>query len=1164
MSARVPYIGDMPQLPQLPALPVLPTRLGSRQRIEFSNSENVDENIPPPDEDEGELIIETPPRSPKGKERDVIVRNSASASLPISVKNEPPPKPVEVFAVRNPIVNKAIKAEKTLFADKYNKNGGDNDYHALVDRVAREHAELHTRCARGDSVGEHEWMENARGFAQILEMMTVNGKWTHETVDGAANAGKRYVVPTNDSNLATYVPPILHKVVTGICAAVGGAVAANISLGATGVLLVVTVIGIYMIPTWNAGAQSGAVAGQLQDGAPITPEVSSKQVFRFVEKEGDPGKYERKAVPVRPPVAVKKELAALNAVANEIDKTDGPAQAIALLTERIKAREERILALYASKTKWEAMLSPATKIWRSNLKRQIKERQERIEYLSSEIEEIQPYIDEHEAPTDRIVLYEIPDGLELMQNHQQDFRQQKQDLELKVGLDQRELELIERTARHQCMTPNEIEEIANREDDIIMLRDLRDKLPSTSELGNNDAARAFLEARITACRVDLEVAKVMEQINYTPYQSRGRGERAVFNGFVSAVGIGKAGDDVVKALGTQQAASLPIAATTDQADLTPQPSQQSQTDLSPDPSPQPQSDFSPDQSPQPQSHLSPEPSSQPQPDLSPGPSSQPQPDLSPEPSPQPDLQPQPEPSPEPARVVDEFQPDWATFGVNMGTAAIQTAQVVRYARNQKVQAGKDQLLKWAAQCLVLAKTAGGGLWTKENDPDSNINLKLLDDLKRGWLKARCGHMSEIVGFDADVVLMYLFKDLASGDPGPVKVSVTNNKNLDYKDVFLTADDLMDAFKNCVDAKQRKELLIQLLTGKAILEKQIKTPDATIEMDDVELSDEQANLLKEYADLIQLSTELKNGNVDAFFASELIEEEAKQNFENALLHAILNNTHEGLAGFLTMVTPEERKQYSEANDWLAEVKGRVEKESMANYYQLVQKRVQQHTHAIFGSASSQIARSLGTLVSVVLTELGYDLAAASTLVLLDSLAFFIAVVNLGMSYAYYRFIIAKNVERELAERLGVRSLPHTGSLKKGGYFSLPNLAYYTGEVTDFSRLVAKPLQNTAGVKVRYEQQLSPTAMIFKQLWSAAPLNKWRTEEGKFMFGLMHYYRGYFYKEGVDLEDKENPFPLTDEQVQGQLRIDLTKVVPADSDNDLMSLHSPISVRHLVEV
>jgi hypothetical protein len=119
MSARVPYIGDMPQLPQLPALPVLPTRLGSRQRIEFSNSENVDENIPPPDEDEGELIIETPPRSPKGKERDVIVRNSASASLPISVKNEPPPKPVEVFAVRNPIVNKAIKAEKTLFADKY-------------------------------------------------------------------------------------------------------------------------------------------------------------------------------------------------------------------------------------------------------------------------------------------------------------------------------------------------------------------------------------------------------------------------------------------------------------------------------------------------------------------------------------------------------------------------------------------------------------------------------------------------------------------------------------------------------------------------------------------------------------------------------------------------------------------------------------------------------------------------------------------------------------------------------------------------------------------------------------------------------------------------------------------------------------------------------------
>jgi hypothetical protein len=1015
MSARVPYIGDMPQLPQLPALPVLPTRLGSRQRIEFSNSENVEENIPPPDEDEGELIIETPPRSPKGKERDVIVRNSVSASLPISVKNEPPPKPVEVFAVRNPIVNKAIKAEKTLFADKYNKNGGDNDYHALVDRVAREHAELHRRRARGDSVGEHEWMENARGFAQILEMMTVNGKWTHETVDGAANAGKRYVVPTNDSNLATYVPPILHKVVTGICAAVGGAVAANISLGATGVLLVVTVIGIYMIPTWNAGAQSGAVAGQLQDGAPITPEVSSKQVFRFVEKEGDPGKYERKAVPVRPPVAVKKELVALNAVANEIDKTDGPAQAIALLTERIKAREERILALYASKTKWEAMLSPATKIWRSNLKRQIKERQERIEYLSSEIEEIQPYIDEHEAPTDRIVLYEIPDGLELMQNHQQDFRQQKQDLELKVGLDQRELELIERTARHQCMTPNEIEEIANREDDIIMLRDLRDKLPST-----------------------------------------------------------------------------------------------------------------------------------------------------PEPSPHPDLQPQPEPSPEPARVVDEFQPDWATFGVNMGTAAIQTAQVVRYARNQKVQAGKDQLLKWAAQCLVLAKTAGGGLWTKENDPDSNINLKLLDDLKRGWLKARCGHMSEIVGFDADVVLMYLFKDLASGDPGPVKVSVTNNKNLDYKDVFLTADDLMDAFKNCVDAKQRKELLIQLLTGKAILEEQIKTPDATIEMDDVELSDEQANLLKEYADLIQLSTELKNGNVDAFFASELIEEEAKQNFENALLHAILNNTHEGLAGFLTMVTPEERKQYSEANDWLAEVKGRVEKESMANYYQLVQKRVQQHTHAIFGSASSQIARSLGTLVSVVLTELGYDLAAASTLVLLDSLAFFIAVVNLGMSYAYYRFIIAKNVERELAERLGVRSLPHTGSLKKGGYFSLPNLAYYTGEVTDFSRLVAKPLQNTAGVKVRYEQQLSPTAMIFKQLWSAAPLNKWRTEEGKFMFGLMHYYRGYFYKEGVDLEDKENPFPLTDEQVQGQLRIDLTKVVPADSDNDLMSLHSPISVRHLVEV
>ena len=1098
-SARHPYIIDISQASPRPPQAI--------ENIEVEPS-RVNDPIPL-------LIPDTPPRSPKGKEPDVHLRaDSVDVISPIPLNDESKPKPVEAYPVRNPIINKAINAEKTLLAKKY---AGDDAYRTLVDRVAKEHAQLHKRRARGEMILKDEWMENARGFAQVLGMMTEKGKWTYEVVEGAANAAKRYVVPTNDSNLATYVPPILHKVVTGICAACGGAVAANVSLGATGALLIVTLIGVYMIPTWNAGAQSEAVAGQLQDGAPITPEVSSKQVFRFVEKKGAPEEYERKAVPLRPPVAVKKELVALQAVQDRIANANGLTLAIKLLTERARAREERILDLYASKTDWRSMLSPATRIRRNQLKAQIEKAQVDLE-----------------ARANQEVLREPQDDLEAPA-YQQVSGQPQDDLAAPVTQEalrqlQRELELIKRTAKHQCMTPDEIEEIANREDDISMMRGLIDdinRLPGTDQFGVQDAVE-FVQAKIAGCKDDLEVAKVMEQINYMPHQSWGRGERAVANGVVSAVGIGTAVIESIKARARQQAARLLVAAT-DQADLPPQPSPQPQSDLPPQPSLEPQSD------------LPPQPSLQPQPDL----------------------QPQPEASPEAVRPVDEVSPAWTTFGVNLATAAIQTAQVVRYARNQGNQAAKDQLLKWGAQLEVLAETAAGDLYIKPNNPASGIDMKRLDDLKRGWLKARCAHMNEILVFDADDTLMFLFKDLTTGDPGPVKVSLTGNKSLEFTDVFLTADDLMNAFKNCANAEQREDLLVQLLTGKAALELQLATPGAHAEIDDVKLSDEQAGLLEEYTELIKVSAEVKNGNVDAFFESELIGDTSKQNFEDALSHAILNNTHEGLAGFLIMVTPEEKQQFSRANDWLAHVKGRVEKESMANYYQLVQKRVQQHTHAIFGAASPQLTRSLGTLVAVFLTELGYDLASASTQAALNSAAFIMSAVNVSMSFAYHRFIIAKNGQRDMAERLGVRSLPHTGSLKDGGYFSLPNLAYYTGEVTDFTRLVAKPLKNTEGVKVRYEQQLSPTAMAFKQLWNAAPLNKWHTEDGKFMFGLLHYYAGYFRKEGLDLEVKENPSPLTKEQVQARLKLDLANVVRRDGDVDIVSLRSPISPSTLYE-
>jgi hypothetical protein len=1115
-SARHPYTGDVLPHPTPHRLP-----------------QDIDAEVPPHGDEKRQSLPGTPPRSPKGKEPDIIKRDSVARSTlvsPIPLKQETQPKPPDIYPVRNRIINKAIKAENTLFAKNYQKNGGDNDYRALVDRVGRENAELHKRRARGDEPSKYEWMENARGYGRIIEMMTERSLWTYEVDAGAKKAAELYVVPTNNSNIATYLGPILHKLVMAICAAaVGGAVGAKISLGATVGLLVVTAIGVYMIPTWNAGAQSEAVAGQLQDGPPITPEVSSKQVIRFVPKKGCPGEYERKAVPLRPPVAVKKELVALHAVAREIAKASGLIHAIALLNGRIKAREQRILDLYASKTDWRSMLSPATQIRRSQLKAQINEALAQIEDLPAQIEEVHAQVERLQAKVSR----ELEDDLDATAYQKilgkreaklEALRQRRSDLEVQINVGRRELGLIKRTAKHQCMAPDEVEKIANLEDDISMMRGLIDdinRLPDTGEYGEQDAAGNFVQARIAECVDDLRVAKVMEQINYMPNQSWGRGERAVVNGIVSVEGIGEAVAEAVKASATQQATNLPVAATTDQADLLPQPSLQPLSELPPQPSPQPLSE------------LPPQPSLQP---------------LS-------DLQPQPEPSPEPAWLADEFSPNWTTFGLSLATATIQIGQVARYASNQGKLAAEDQLQKYGGQLMVLVQTAAGDLWMKPNDPESGIDLKRLDGLKRGWLKARYGHMSEIVGFDADVTLMYLFKDLASGDPGPVKVSLAGNKRLEFTDVFLTADDLMDAFKNCANAPERQDLLVQLLTGKAALEQQLKTPDAPVDIDDAELSKEQVGLLNEYTDLVKLSAEVKNGNVDAFFASELIEEKAKQNFEDALSHAILNNTHAGLAGFLTMVTPKEKKQYSKANDWLAHVKGRVEKESMANYYQLVQKRVQQHTHAIFGAASPQLTRSLGTLVAVVLRELGYDLAAAGTLAALNSAAFVMSAVNVSMSFAYHRFIIAKNAQRDMADRLGVRSLPHTGSLKDGGYISRPNPAYYTGEVTDFSRLVASPLNNTAGVKVRYEQQLSPTAMVFKQLWSAAPLNKWRTDDGTFTCGLLHYYAGYFRKAGLDLEVKENPTPpLTDDQVGDRLRSDLNSLVPTHRDSSVVQLSS----------